>query len=108
MRPLRDPPANHPDDNPERDQQSSQQWLGVEFRRFLKQGFNNDVPLIAYTFEVSHECARLWVTTERLPRAEQLYDILLGYPAFAQRLHLVVDNPQSRPPRARNLARRVA
>ena len=109
VRPLRDgPPGVHPEYSPERDQQSLPEWLRFEFRRFLKQGFNNNVALIAYTFEVSPETARLWITTERLPRAEVLIAMLLGYPAFARRVHLVVDNPAPMPPRVRNMVRDVA
>lgn len=109
MRPLCDgPPGVHPEDIPDPDQQSLPQWLRLEFRRFLKQEFDNNVPLIAYTAGVSHEAARCWVTTERLPRAEIIIAFVHGYPAFARRLRLVVDNPAPPPPTLRGLARKVA
>jgi hypothetical protein len=82
-------------------QRSLEQLLRFEFRRFLAHGFDNNVALVAYTFGVTPETARLWITTERLPRAEMLYRMQLGYPAFAARLRLIVDNarPGSAPPR---------
>lgn len=112
MRPRRAPPRESGLDRSQHSadqaQESLPEFLRSGFLWFLRHGFDNNTALIACTFEVSPETARLWINGVSLPRAETLYGMLMCYPDFAHRVGIVVDFPAPPPGLQRHRGRRAA
>lgn len=87
---------------------SSEQFFKESFLRFLKERFNNDALLIAYTFGITERAAENWVHGVSLPNAYRLWLILQTEPDAMRHLRLVSDNPEPPAERAVDKLRRAS
>lgn len=86
-------------------------FLRGTFVDVLRRNFNADPRLIALTFSVSHETARLWLDGRSLPRLETFLAQVYQDPGFAAAFGIVIDFPgrgdagtEARPDKARRVA----
>lgn len=87
---------------------SSEEFFGDCFRAFLRDCFNNDANLIAYTFSVTERAAENWIHGVSLPTAYRLWVMLQTQPEARHYLRLVVDNPPRHPETAAAQLRKSA